>query len=389
MSAMSNAVICCKLFSTPIGGGEMKNILYIILFLSISYTQTNVSGTVSGAWDIEGSPYHLVGDVVIADQLTIDAGVTVIYDGDYAIKVFGTLNANGSEQDSILFTSDISGQSNSYIQFYSQRGNICAAYRRLPLEPPAIDSLGLPDAVINLLDQKKGLILITGSTGSGKSTTMAALVNKLTKELPGHILTIEDPIEYLYPHSKAQVNQREVGVDTKSFESGLKSALRQDPDVVVVGELRDPESMAAAMSVSETGHLVFGTMHTNTAGGAITRLVDAFPPEKQDVIRMNLSMSLLAVIAQQLIPTNDGKRTLACEILIATPAIRSLIRENNVHQINNYIKSGGKDGMILMDDSLRKLFNDGKISKDNMIEYAIDSKAMIESAGSIPKQPNI
>ena len=177
---------------------------------------------------------------------------------------------SGNEID---YSIGLPGISRFRVNVYSQRGNICAAYRRLPLEPPSINSLGLPDAVINLLDQKKGLILITGSTGSGKSTTMAALVNKLTNELPGHILTIEDPIEYLYPHSKAQVNQREVGVDTKSFESGLKSALRQDPDVVVVGELRDPESMAAAMSVAETGHLVFGTMHTNTAAGAITRLV--------------------------------------------------------------------------------------------------------------------
>ena len=293
---------------------------------------------------------------------------------------------NGHEID---YSIGVPGLSRFRVNVYSQRGNICAAYRRLPLEPPGIDSLGLPNSVVNLLENKKGLILITGATGSGKSTTMAALVNKLTKELPGHILTIEDPIEYLYPHSKAQVNQREVGVDTKSFASGLKSALRQDPDVVVVGELRDPESMAAAMSVAETGHLVFGTMHTNTASGAITRLVDAFPPDKQDVIRMNLSMSLLAVVAQQLIPTNDGKRALACEILIANSAIKALIRENNVHQINSYIKSGSSEGMILMDDSLKKLFNDGIISRDNMIEYAIDSKSMVQSSGSAPQQPNI
>ena len=292
---------------------------------------------------------------------------------------------NGSEID---YSIGLPGISRFRVNVYSQRGNICAAYRRLPLDPPELETLGLPDAVINLLDNRKGLILITGATGSGKSTTMAALVNKLTKELSGHILTIEDPIEYLYPHSKAQVNQREVGVDTKSFESGLKSALRQDPDVVVVGELRDPESMAAAMSVAETGHLVFGTMHTNTAAGAITRLVDAFPPEKQDVIRMNLSMSLLAVVAQQLIPTTDGKRALAAEVLISTQAIRSLIRENNIHQIPNYIKSGGKDGMILMDDSLQDLHKKGVISKDDMLRYAIDASRM-EEEGGMPRQPNL
>ena len=274
---------------------------------------------------------------------------------------------NGNEID---YSIGIPGISRFRVNVYSQRGNICAAYRRLPLEPPAIDSLGLPESVVNLIEQKKGLILITGATGSGKSTTMAALVNQLTKELPGHILTIEDPIEYLYPHSKAQVNQREVGVDTKSFESGLKSALRQDPDVVSIGELRDPESMATALTIAETGHLVLATLHTNNASGTITRLVDAFPPEKQEMIRMNLSMSLLAVVSQQLIPNIENSRSLAIEVLINTPSIKAVIRENNIHQIDNYLLSGAKDGMIRMDDSILALFNENLITKEDALSYA-------------------
>ena len=274
------------------------------------------------------------------------------------------------------YSISVPGVSRFRVNVFNQRGNWAAAYRRLPYEIPSIDSLGLPKGVIDLTKRRKGLVLITGTTGSGKSTTLASIIYKMTQELEGHIITIEDPIEYLYPHSKAQVNQREVGVDTESFASGLKSALRQDPDVVVVGELRDMESMAAAITIAETGHLVFGTLHTNTASGTINRLVDAFPADKQDVIRVNLSMSLLAVVAQQLVPNKIGERSLAAEVLISTPAIQSLIRENNVHQIDNYIKSGGNEGMIRMDDSLLELFKMGEITSENTLKYSIDQKAV-------------
>ena len=293
---------------------------------------------------------------------------------------------SGSEID---FSISVPGVSRFRVNVFSQRGNWAAAYRRLPFEIPPIDSLGLPDAVINLTKSRKGLILITGATGSGKSTTLASLVHKITKELEGHLITIEDPIEYLYPHSKAQVNQREVGLDTDSFATGLKSALRQDPDVVVVGELRDMESMAAAITIAETGHLVFGTLHTNTAAGAITRLVDAFPPNKQDIIRMNLSMSLLAVVAQQLIPNKIGERSLATEILISNPAIRALIRENNIHQMDNYIKSGKDEGMILMDDSLLNLVRKGEITTNDALRYSIDQKAIKSQLDILSRQPNL
>jgi len=272
----------------------------------------------------------------------------------------------------IDFSISLSGLSRFRVNFYMQRGNIVAAFRRLPYQIPQIDSLGLPEAVINLSKAKKGLILITGATGSGKSTTMAALIQKISNESKNHIITIEDPIEYLYEHSESMVNQREVGIDTATFATGLRSALRQDPDVVAIGELRDVESMSAALTIAETGHLVLGTLHTNTAIGTITRLVDAFPPVKQEIIRTNLSMSLLAIISQQLIPNNNEGRSLAAEILINTHAIKSLIRENNIHQIDSYIQSGLKDGMIRMDNSILNLYNENIISKEQALNHAIN-----------------
>ena len=293
---------------------------------------------------------------------------------------------SGNELD---YSISVPGLSRFRVNVFKQRGNLSAAFRRLPYEIPKIETLGLPEQIIKLSEKRRGLLLITGATGSGKSTTMAALIEKIANELDGHILTIEDPIEYLYKHGKAQINQREVGVDTASFASGLRSALRQDPDIVVVGELRDMESMASAMTIAETGHLVLATLHSNTAASTLNRLVDAFPPDKKDIIRMNISMSLLAIISQQLIPTIDKKRSLACEILIANPAIRALIREDNIHQIDNYIKSGTQEGMIRMDDSLIELYKSNIISYDDALKYAIDQKQVSQTIGVKPKQPNL
>jgi len=285
----------------------------------------------------------------------------------------------------IDFSIGIAGLSRFRVNFFKQRGNIVATFRRLPYDIPAIESLGLPDVVINLTEAKKGLILITGGTGSGKSTTMAALIQKISKTSNKHIITIEDPIEYLYEHSSSLVNQREVGIDTDSFASGLRSALRQDPDIVAIGELRDVESMAAALTIAETGHLVFGTLHTNNATGTITRLVDAFPPDKQDIIRNNISMSLLGIVSQQLIPNTNNGRTLAAEVLINTNSIKALIRENNIHQIDNYILSGSKDGMIKMDNAILSLYQNQIISKEEALNYAINPNELSQKLSG----PNI
>ena len=284
--------------------------------------------------------------------------------------------------DDLDFTIGIEGLSRFRVNIFMQRGNIVSSIRCLPYNVPKITDLGLPETAINLTTKRKGLILITGGTGSGKSTTLAAMVNKISSELKGHIITIEDPIEFLFNHSSSIINQREIGIDTNSFSSALKSALRQDPDVVVIGELRDPDSMAAALTIAETGHLVLGTLHTNNAAGSITRLVDAFPPEKQEIIRLNLSMSLLAILSQQLIPNIENKRSLALEILINTTAIKALIRENNIHQIDNYILSGKKDGMIRMDDSILSLYNENLITKEVALNYALNPNELSKKLSS-------
>ena len=274
---------------------------------------------------------------------------------------------SGNEFDCTI---GIPGVSRFRLNAFKQRGSIVATFRRLPFEIPNINNLGFSDTVLKLTEKRKGLILITGGTGSGKSTTLATMVQKISSELEGHIITIEDPIEYLYPHSKSLINQREIGVDSPTYSHALKSALRQDPDLVVIGELRDPESMSAALTIAETGHLVLATLHTNNAAGTITRLVDVFPPEKQEIIRMNLSLSLVAILSQQLIPNVEGGRSLALEVLVNTPSIKALIRENNIHQIDNYILSGAKDGMVRMDDSILNLYNDHLITKENALHYA-------------------
>ena len=289
------------------------------------------------------------------------------------------LLSNGKDVD---FSIGIKGVSRFRVNLFKQRGNIAATFRKLPYSIPNLDSLGFPESISNLTLNKKGLILITGGTGSGKSTTMAALIKKISNENSSHIITIEDPIEYLYEHSNSLINQREVGSDTKSFSDSLKSVLRQDPDVVSIGELRDVDSMNAALTIAETGHLVLGTLHTNNASGTINRLVNAFPSDKQSIIRTTLSLNLLGIISQQLIPNKNNGRSLALEVLINTSSIKSLIRENNIHQIDNYILSGQKDGMIRMDDSILKLYNDGLISKEEAFNYAINISELSKKLNS-------
>ena len=279
---------------------------------------------------------------------------------------------NGEEID---YSIGIPGLSRFRVNVFSQRGNIAAAYRRLPIDPPGLDKLGLPDSVVELSTRRKGLILITGATGSGKSTTMAALIHKITQELEGHVLTIEDPIEYLFPHSKAQVNQREVGVDTDSFASGLKSALRQDPDVVVVGELRDPESMGAALSIAETGHLVLSTLHTSSAVKTVDRIIDVFPAGQKSQIRSMLSESLIGIIAQKLLQNKEGDgRVPASEIMIANSAIKNLIREDKIYQIPSIIQAGSQEGMQSLDQDLQRLVGQGLVSKGDASKIADNSE---------------
>lgn len=245
---------------------------------------------------------------------------------------------------------------------FMQRGNVAVAIRQIPFRIPTFEELGVPKVISEFADLPRGLVLVTGPTGSGKSTTLAALLDKINRERHVHILTVEDPIEYLHRHQNSIVNQREVHSDTQSFASALKYALREDPDVVLVGEMRDLETVEAALNISETGHLAFATLHTNSAPESITRIVDIFPSNQQEQIRVTVSFVLQAVVSQQLIPRVGGGRVLGLEILICTPAIRALIRDDKLHQIYSLMQAGQKYGMKTMNMSLAELYLARKIT---------------------------
>ncbi len=264
------------------------------------------------------------------------------------------------------------------VNVYKERGSIAAAFRLIPRRVPTVHELELPPILEEIVTRPRGLILVTGPTGHGKSTTLAAMINHLNMTKSLHIITIEDPIEYLHQHNKCIINQRELGEDTKSFPAALRSALREDPDVILVGEMRDPETIAIAITAAETGHLVLSTLHTNSAAETIDRIIDVFPPNQQPQIRVQLSMNLVAVISQQLLPRAPGAprspigggRIAAVEIMIANPAIRNLIREGKTHQIPSMIQTGAAEGMQTMDQALRDLYVRGLITYETAMERA-------------------
>lgn len=258
------------------------------------------------------------------------------------------------------------------VNAFHERGNLAAALRLIPNEMMSIEQLGLPPIVGKFADYPRGLVLVTGPTGSGKSTTLAALVHKINLERASHIVTIEDPIEFTHRSNKSVIVQREVHYDTYSFSAALRSSLRQDPDVVLIGEMRDLETIAAAITIAETGHLVFATLHTNSASQSIDRMIDVFPPHQQPQIRSQLSNILQAICCQRLVPTIGGGRVAAAEILVATPAVRNIIREGKAHQLEAVIQTGAEFGMQSMDKTLVNLVHEGRITYDEARMYAVD-----------------
>jgi twitching motility protein PilT len=238
------------------------------------------------------------------------------------------------------------------VSVFKQRGFISMVLRQIPNDKLTPEQLGLPEAVVKLVHRPRGLFLVTGPTGSGKSTTLASLINLINQEMDHHIITIEDPIEFYHDHIQSTINQREVGVDVPSFSEAIRRALRQDPDVILVGELRDLETIEAAITAAETGHIVFGTLHTNSAQGTVNRIIDAFPGNLQDQIRTQLASTLIGVVAQTLLPRIGGGRLAAYEVLVVTPGVANLIRENKTFRINSAMQTGAKFGMQLMDDAL-------------------------------------
>ncbi len=288
-------------------------------------------------------------------------------------RLIGEFNETG-EAD---FSYAIRGQGRFRVNVFKQRGSLAFVIRLINTEIPNPEDLGLTSSVIELTKKKRGLVLVTGPTGSGKSTSLAALINRINENYSHHIITLEDPIEYLHVHKKSIVNQREIGMDTDNYANALRAALREDPDVILVGEMRDLDTIATAVTAAETGHLVFSTLHTIGAAATIDRIIDVFPPHQQPQIRLQLATLLESVISQQLLKTADGKgRVAAFEILHANSAIRALIREGKSHQIPSMIQTSRKIGMITMDDSIYELYQQGRVTKEEAITYAQDKTAL-------------
>jgi twitching motility protein PilT len=270
---------------------------------------------------------------------------------------------------------------------FKQRGCVSLVIRQIPFSVKTFDELGLPHVVAELADRPRGLVLVTGPTGSGKSTTLAAMIDKINKELKGHIITVEDPIEFIHRHQSCIVNQREVGTDTHSFSAALKYALRQDPDVVLVGEMRDLETVQAALTIAETGHLAFATLHTNSAMESINRIIDVFPAHQQSQIRAQLSFVLEGVVTQTLLQRQKGRgRVMAAEILVMTPAIRALIRDEKIEQIPSMMQAGKKHGMQTLNDALYQLYMGREVSKDECLRVTSRPNDFLRMIGEAPAE---
>ncbi len=334
----------------------------------------NIPEIVQHAREVGASDIHLVRglaprfrvDGVLKEQneapLTAEACESV------AKELLGGLYGEAGQVGEADLAKTISGV-RCRLNLFRQQGSWSAAIRLLSERIPTIEELHLPPAVSEFPRYNQGLVLITGETGSGKSTTLAAVLNEINRTQQKHILTLEDPVEYVYTPDKCVINQREIGKDTKSFAAGLRAALREDPDVILVGEMRDLETIETALTAAETGHLVFGTVHTNSAADSVDRIVDVFPAERQQQIRLQLSMTLRAVISQQLLPRASGHgRVAACEVMKTDNAIRNLIREGKTPQITNVIQTTGSLGNILMERALQALFAAGTITRETLEE---------------------
>lgn len=288
------------------------------------------------------------------------------------------------ENKEIDFSQELAGIARFRVNIFYQRNGEAAVFRTIPSKVLTFDELGLPEVLKELCLKEKGLVLVTGPTGSGKSTTLAAMIDFINKNIRGHILTIEDPIEFTHESQKSLVNQREVGPNTKSFANALKSALREDPDVILVGEMRDLETISLAITASETGHLVFGTLHTSSAAKTVDRILDVFPADQQDQIRAMFAESVQGIVAQKLLPKADGHgRCAVQEIMLGTVGIRNLIREKKTFQIPSMIQTGIGLGMQTLDQALKNLYNEGKIDKEVALNSAFDRKSLEAAIGGL------
>lgn len=339
----------------------------------------SLTKVIQDAKDRRGSDIHIVKGLPIrfridGDLQDYDDNIMTDYEcEEYAKEMAGEdyklIEKKGELDLAITFEGGIRCR----INLFRQRAAVSAAIRILSEKIPNLDDLGLPPAVQRFPGLNRGIVLVTGETGSGKSTTLAALLDRINHTYPSHIVTLEDPIEYIYTPDKCTINQREIGTDTESYESGLRAILREDPDVILIGEMRDLNTIETALTAAETGHLVFATLHTNSAAEAVDRVVDVFPEGRQRQIRLQLSTTLMAVLSQQLLPRKAGGRVCACELMMVTPAIRNLIREGKTPQIVSAISTSAAEGSITMDNALIQLYKQKIISADTAKAAARDA----------------
>jgi twitching motility protein PilT len=322
----------------------------------------------------------------------VDSSVTeVLTPKDTLQLAYSVLTENQKKrfetEDELDFSFGIQNLARFRGNCFKQRGCVSMVIRMIPFNVRTFQELGLPPVIARLAERPRGLILVTGPTGSGKSTTLAAIIDKINKERKGHIITVEDPIEFIHRHQSCIVNQREIGTDTKSFQSALKYALREDPDVILVGEMRDLETIAAALTIAETGHLALATLHTNSAAESINRIIDVFPSNQQSQVRAQLAFVLEGVVTQTLLPKSRGRgRVMACEIMVATPAIRALIRDDKIHQIYSSMQSGKKHGMQTMNDALYQLYTNREVTQEECERVSSEPKEFLRMIGVTPME---
>ncbi len=332
-----------------------------------------VSARASDVFIVAGLPltYRVDGAQVRVDQPSLKPLDTAALVGSlYALagRDLAVFESSANHDDDFSFA--INGLGRFRVNVFRQRGSLGAVVRVIPFSLPTPEEYHIPEEVMRLADFKKGLVLVTGPAGAGKSTTLACLIDKLNANRSGHIITMEDPIEYVHRHGNCIVTQREIPTDVATYAEALRSAMREAPDVVLLGEMRDQETIGTAVTAAETAQLLLSTLHTSSASATVDRIIDAFPANQQHQIRMQLSMVLQAVVSQQLVPTVDGKLYPAFEIMLVNPAIRNLIREEKIHQIDSAIAAGAAEGMRTMDQSLFNLVKEGKVSKETALQYS-------------------
>jgi twitching motility protein PilT len=360
---------------------------------SASGQQFNLRNLLQEMIDRGASDLHITAGVrpkMRIDGEMEDSNIDVVLQPKDTLQVaYSVLTENQKKRfemdDELDFSFGIAGLARFRGNCFKQRGCVAMVIRQIPFKILTFEQLNLPKILADLSDRPRGLILVTGPTGSGKSTTLAAMLDRINKNIRGHMITIEDPIEFIHTHQGCIVNQREVGTDTKSFQASLKYALRQDPDVVLIGEMRDLETIHAGLTIAETGHLAFATLHTNSAAEAINRIIDVFPSHQQSQVRAQLSFCLEGIVTQTLLPKISGKgRAMAAEILVMTGAIRALIRDDKIHQIYSAMQSGKKYGMQTMNDSLYQLYVTKQVAAEDCLRASSDQGELMRMMGITP-----